>query len=383
LNAQSVKVPFARPLFGEEEINTLAEVIRSGWVTQGPRVAEFEKAVADYVGAKFAIATTSCTTAMHLTMYLNGVTTGDEVIMPTSTCMATANAILHTGAMPVFVDIDPRTFNLDPEKVEEAVTPRTKCIIAIHQIGLPADMDPINRIAQERGILVIEDAGVGLGASYWGKRIGGLGNPTCFSFHGRKIITTGEGGMITTNDEAFAQRARIVRSHGAAISDVERHKAMGALITQYPEMGYNYRMTDFQGAVGVEQMKRLPHILARRRELAKRYDKLLSDFDGISPPYVPDYMEHSYQSYMITFSSKLKVDRDELLRAMSARNISCRHGIAPLHQEPYFKKLLGEVYLPVSEDIAHRTLILPLFPEMTEEQQDFVVRNLKELLESR
>lgn len=371
-------IPLARPYTDEREIEAVAAVIRSGWVSQGPKVMEFEALVADYVGARYAIATNSCTSALHLSLLLQGVGPEDEVICPSFTCMATANAIRHTGAKPVFVEIDPRTFNLDPQAVSRAITPRTRGIMVVHQIGLAADMDAIWEIARRHNLIVVEDAATALGGKYKGKPIGSLGAPTCFSFHPRKVITTGEGGMITTDDEAFAERARILRSHGASVSDLVRHQARGVIYASYPEAGYNYRMTDLQGAMGVEQMKKLPEILARKREIASFFNEELSKIPGVEVPYVPDYAEHSYQSYLIGLPPH--IDRDALLRQMAERGISCRHGIAPMHLEPYYRALYGEIHLPVTEEISRRTMFLPIFPRMTMVEQRYIVESLRALL---
>jgi len=376
----TMEIPLARPYTDEKEIEAVAAVIRSGWVSQGLRVMEFEQVVADYVGARFGIATNSCTSALHLSLYLQGIEPGDEVICPSFTCMATANAIRHVGAFPEWVEIDPRTFNLDPEAVARAVSPKTRAIMAVHQIGLAADMDPIQRIAREHGLIVVEDGATALGGEYKGKRIGALGAPTCFSFHPRKVITCGEGGMITTDNEAFAERARIVRSHGASVSDVVRHQAMGTIYASYPEVGYNYRMTDIQAAVGVEQMKKLPLILERKREIAHRYDQKLAVIDEIEVPFVPDDCVHSYQSYLIRLRPTARKGRDALLRKMADRGISCRHGIAPLHLEPYYQKLHGEMHMPATEQVSYTTIFLPIYPAMSEAEIQYVVDNLKDSL---
>ncbi len=373
------EIPITSPWFDEAEIASLAQVIRSGWVTQGPKVAEFEKAVAAYTGARFAVATTSWSTSMFLTMRLRGIGQGDEVIVPSFTCVATANAIRQTGAMPVFVDMDRRTFNLDPNLIGPAITPRTKAVMVVHYLGMAADMDAINAIARKRGLLVFEDGAVALGGGYKGKKIGNLGAPTGFSFHGRKIITTGDGGMLTTNDEALAAKARIVRSHGASVSDLARHQAKGALIQEYTEMGYNFRMTDLQGAVGVEQMKKLPAILARRQALAARYDRLLAEMPEIETPYVPPGYEHSYQTYLVWLTPKCRVSLEDILKATAARGVSCRHSII-CHTQPFYRKLCGELRLPLTEEAARRTVALPLYPQMTEEEQDYVVATLKDVL---
>jgi dTDP-4-amino-4,6-dideoxygalactose transaminase len=369
-------IPITKPLFDDAEIAAVAGVIRSGWVTQGPKVAAFEKAVADYTGARYAVATTSWSTAMFLAMQIKGISQGDEVILPSFTCVATANAIRATGAMPVFVDMDRRTFNLDPNLIEPAITPRTKAVMVVHYLGLAADMDAISAIAAKRGLLVFEDGAVALGGGYRRKKIGNLGGPTGFSFHGRKIITTGDGGMLTTNDEELAARARIVRSHGASVSDLARHQARGALIQEYVELGYNFRMTDLQGAVGVEQMKKLPSIVARRQALARRYDELLADVPEVETPYVPPGCQHSYQTYLLWLTPKCKVGLEDILKATAARGVSCRHSII-CHTQPFYRQLCGEVRLPVTEEAARRTVALPLYPQMTEEEQDQVVEALK------
>jgi perosamine synthetase len=375
-----MEIPLAKPHTDEKEIEAVAAVIRSGWVSQGLKVVEFEQMVADYVGARFGIATNSCTSALHLSLYLQGITTGDRVICPSFTCMATANAIRHVGAFPDWVEIDPLTFNLDPEAVAKAISPKTRAIMAVHQIGLAADMDPIQRIARKHDLIVVEDGATALGGEYKSKRIGALGAPTSFSFHPRKVITCGEGGMITTDNEAFAERARVVRSHGASVSDVVRHQALGTIYASYPEVGYNYRMTDIQAAVGVEQMKKLPSILECKREIAHCYDQKLAVIDEIELPFVPGHCVHSYQSYLIRLRPTAKIGRDDLLHRMAERGISCRHGIAPLHLEPYYQKLYGEMHLPVTEQVSCTTMFLPIYPSMTEAEIQYIVDSLKDIL---
>lgn len=373
------EIPVTRPEYDEREIAALAEVIRSGWVTQGPKVAEFEKAVAAYTGARFAIATTSWSTAMFLSMHLKGIRPGDEVIVPSFTCPATPNAIRQTGALPVFVDMDRRTFNLDPNLIEPALTPRTKALLPVHYLGMAADMEAINAVARKHNLLVFEDGGVALGGGFQGRKIGNLGSPTGFSFHGRKIVTTGEGGMLTTNDEEHAAKARVVRSHGASVSDFARHQAKGTLIQEYSDLGYNFRMTDLQGAVGVEQMKKLPAILARRQALAARYDALLAPMPEVEKPFVPPGHEHSYQTYLIWLTPRCKVELEDILKATAARGVSCRHSLI-CHTQPFYRNLCGERRLPVTEEAARQTLALPLYASMTEADQDYVVEILKGLL---
>lgn len=374
-----MEIPITKPTFDDEEIQAVAVVVRSGWVTQGPKVAEFEKAVAAYTGARFAIATTSWSTAMFLSMHLKGIGPGDEVIVPSFTCPATPNAIRQTGALPVFVDMDRRTFNLDPNLIEPALTPRTRALLPVHYLGMAADMDAINAVARKHDLLVFEDGGVALGGGYKGRKIGNLGAPTGFSFHGRKIVTTGEGGMLTTNDEEHAAKARVVRSHGASVSDFARHQAKGTLIQEYSDLGYNFRMTDLQGAVGVEQMKKLPAILARRQALAARYDALLAPMPEVETPFVPTGFEHSYQTYLVWLTAQCKVELEDILKATAARGVSCRHSLI-CHTQPFYQQLCGELRLPVTEEAARRTVALPLYPQMTEDDQDRVVAALKDAL---
>lgn len=373
-------IPLAKPYTDDREIEAVSAVISSGWISQGPKVMEFEAEVAEYVGARFGIATSSCTSALHISLHLQGVGQGHEVICPSYTCMATANAIRHVGAFPTFVEIDPLTFNLDPDAVGRAISSKTRAIMAVHQIGLAAHMDPIRKIAQEHGLAIVEDGATALGGQYKGSRIGALGAPTCFSFHPRKVITCGEGGMITTDDDAFAEEARILRSHGASVSDLVRHEALGTVVASYPEVGYNYRMTDMQAAMGVEQMKKLPWILQRRHEIAQFYDQKLAELEEVEPPFVPEHSVHSYQSYLIRLVANGKIDRDELLRGMAARGISCRHGIAPLHLEPYYRALYGETHLPVTEEVSRTTIFLPIYPTLTEAELHYIVDSLKDLL---
>jgi dTDP-4-amino-4,6-dideoxygalactose transaminase len=240
-------------------------------------------------------------------------------------------------------------------------------------------MDALNAVARRHNLVVIEDAGVALGARYKGRPVGSLGSPTCFSFHGRKVITTGEGGMITTDDEAFAEKARLIRSHGASVSDFVRHQSGGTVLQTYEEMGYNYRMTDVQAAIGLAQMAKLPSIVARKQELAARYDALLAELPEITPPFVPTNTEHSYQAYVVRLTRACQVDRRELLCRMAARNVSCRHTLT-CHTEPYFRDLCGPVRLPVTEEVVETTIALPLYAAMTEDDQDYVLDALRESL---
>lgn len=376
-------VPLLRPWLGEEEVAAAREAILSGWVSQGPKVAEFEHAIATYVGSKFAVATNACTSALHLALRLSGIKDGDRVICPSWTCMATANAIHHAGTVPVFADIDGRTYNLSTQAAEAALTLRTRGIMLVHQIGLPADVDPFVALARKHGLVLVQDAACTLGGTYKGRRVGGLGTPTCFSFHPRKMITTGEGGMITTDDGTLADKARTLRATGASISDLERHKAKGVLVQQYFDVGYNYRMTDIQAAIGLVQMKKLAAMIEQRTAQAKQYDAALADLEEVESPFVPEYAMHAYTSYLIRLRPSAPVTRDELLRLMAEEGISCRAGIQPLHWEPYYREAYGEMHLPNTEEAARTTMFLPIFPGLTAAQQDRIIRTLRRFLTRR
>jgi perosamine synthetase len=365
---------------GAEEVRAAEEVILSGWVSQGPKVMEFEKAVATYVGARYGVDTNSCTSALHLAIHLAGIGSGDDVIVPSFTCMATANAVHHAGAQPVFADIDRRTYNLDPESAAAALTPRTKAILVVHQIGLVADMQAFQALARRKGLILIEDGACSLGAAYHDKRVGAIAGPTCFSFHPRKMITTGEGGMLMTEDADLANKARVLRATGASISDLERHKAKGILIQKYESVGYNYRMTDIQAAIGLVQMTKLPDMLRERTAQARRYDLAFQDVEEIEIPYVPPKLTHAYTSYLVRLTKKSRIGRDTLLHEMAARGISCRAGIQPLHREPFYANDYTAQQFPESDLAAADTIFLPIFPGLTEDQQRQVTTTLISLV---
>lgn len=367
-------IPITRPSIGREEADAAAEAVLSGWLSQGPRVQEFERLLAEYTGARFAIATSNCTTALHLALVAAGVGPGDEVICPSFSFIATANAILYTGATPVFVDIDPNTYNIDASLIEGAITGCTKAIMPVDQIGLAADIPDVVAIARRHGLRVIEDAAPSLGATIGEARVGALSDFTCFSFHPRKSITTGEGGAILTNDEPAAQRLRSIRSHGASTSDLARHQSGTVDIEEYRELGFNYRMTDVQAAIGCVQMGRLDSILAARRRLALRYDQLLAGEAHITTPYVPAGHAHTYQSYCVQLIGGRP--RTEIMQELAGEGIATRRGVMAIHLEPLYRSRFPAVSLPVTEQASANTLLLPLFAEMTEAEQDQVVSAL-------
>ena len=371
-------IPITKPFVGDEEVQAAAEVIRSGWLTQGPRTADFEKAVADYLGAKHVVAVSSCTTALHLAVLLADLKSGDEVIVPSYTFVATANALLYAGATPVFGEIDPRTYNLDPQKLASVLTPRTKAVMVVDQFGLASDVDAIEEFCRTHHLRLIEDSACALGAMYRQRKVGNRGRLVTFSFHPRKSITTGEGGVLVTEDDALAQRARLLRSHGVSITDVDRHKAKGVAFESYVELGYNYRLSDVQAAIGLAQIKRLDYILDRRRTLASRYDDRLARLGWIDPPFVPSWALHPYQTYAALLRPDAPVERNVLIGRLAQAGISSRRGIPPIHAEPYMaKRLKVPPSLPVTDDVSRRTLILPLYPQMTDAEQDQVIESLK------
>lgn len=373
-----MNIAIARPFLGPEEEEAAVRAIRSGWVSQGPLVREFEERFARYVGAKHAVATTSCTTALHAALAVSGIGSGDEVIVPSLSFIATANAVVHCGARPAFVEIDPGTCNMDPEKIEGSITKRTKAVMPVHQMGLPADLDRIKEIVDKHGLILIEDAACAIGSAYKGTRIGGHGNIACFSFHPRKIITTGEGGMVTTDDADVAARLRRFRHHGMSVSDMERHQAKKVIIEEYPEIGYNYRMTDIQAAVGIEQLRKLDAILEKRRQIASYYDHELSGISCIRVPKIPETVFHNYQSYWIEILSSSPLSRNALMEGLLDKGIATRRGIMAIHRERCYSDV--ETSLPVTERISDSTVLLPLYPTLTADEAMYVVNQLWEFL---
>ena len=376
---QTRNIPVARPSIGVEEENALLSALRSGWVSQGPRVAEFEGKFAEYVGARCAVAVSSCTAALHLALLASGVKAGEEVLCPSLSFMATANAIVYAGATPVFVDVNNSTYNIDPEGIEKAITPRTRAILLVHQVGLPAALTEILDIASRRGLLVIEDAACAVGAEYDGEKIGRPhARIACFSFHPRKVLTTGEGGMITTADEQLAARMRRLRQHGMTVSDLARHGSGKVMIESYDEVGFNYRMTDLQAAVGIVQLRRLDDMLAKRRALARRYSERLSSLSWMTPPTEPRDSRHSFQSYMVRLAKNAPISRDELMQELLDRGIATRRGIMAIHREAPYRGDWDKV-LPNTNAVTDSTMILPLYHAMTEDDQDYVIECIEEM----
>ncbi len=371
-------IPITRPSVTRDEADAAAEVILSGWLSQGPKVQAFEAAIGDYTGARHAIATSNCTTALHLALIAAGVGPDDEVICPSFSFIATANAVVHAGATPVFVDIDPSTYNIDANQIGAAITPRTRAIMPVDQIGLAADIPRIVEIARRNALVVVEDAAPSLGATVGESRVGAISDFTCFSFHPRKSITTGEGGIITTNDDAAAARIRSIRSHAASTSDLARHQSGTTDIEEYMELGYNYRMTDIQGAIGIVQMGRLESILTERGRLADRYDRLFAGDERVGTPFVPAGYRHTYQSYCVRLITPRP--RKTIMDELAAKGIASRRGVMAIHLEPYYRAMFPGISLPETEAASINTLLLPLFAGMTDDEQDLVVSGLVEAL---
>jgi len=383
-----VKIPISKPYFAEEERRALLEPLETGWVVQGPKVAEFERCFAAYTGARYALASTSCTTALHLALVALGVGPGDEVIVPAFTWVATANVVEMQGAHPVFVDIELDTFNIDVAQIEGAITTRTKILMPVSLFGISSPMRPILDIARKYGLKVVDDSACALGAWYHGWHAGTLADIGCFSFHPRKAITTGEGGMLITSDDWIAGRVQSLRDHGASKSDLARHQSIQSyLLPDFDVVGYNYRMTDLQGALGVAQMGRLKWILEQRARLGRRYDEALVRSDRLRSPVVPPGCRHGYQSYVCLFQpeppaisnvGRLYARRNALMDALEAAGIASRPGTHAVHTLGFYRQKYGfkAEDFPNAYLADRLTVALPLYAQLADAEQDLVIAHL-------
>jgi len=371
-----MKIPIAKPYLGEAEAKRAYDTILTGWVTQGPRVEEFEKKFAEYTGAKYAVALSNCTTALHLAMIVAGIGPDDEVICPSMSYIATANCIRYVNAKVIFAEVN-EDYNLDIEDVKKKITPKTKAILIVHQIGMPADIDRYKVLCDEHKLTLIEDAACAAGSSYKGGKIGSHSGLVCFSFHPRKVITTGDGGMITTSNEAYYNRLKLLRQHGMSINDRVRHLSDKVVFEDHIEVGYNYRLTDIQAAVGIEQLARLDWIVQERRKIAAQYHQAFKGIDYLRLPIEKDGYFSNYQSYSVYLKKNSPLSRNELMQHLLDDGISTRRGIMTTHRETAYKEYSKGLSLPVSEDLADNSIILPLYIPMSQEEVQYVIDRIK------
>lgn len=376
-------IHFAQPLFGKEEKREILSVLQSGWVTLGPKVGQFEEEFAKYVGAKYAVAVSSCTAALHLSALVAGLGKGDEVITTPFTFAATSNILFHVGATPVFVDIDEKTFNIDTAKIEAKITPRTKAIMPVHYGGQPVDMEKVVKLAKKYNLKIIEDAAHAIGTEYKGRRIGAIGDLTCFSFHPIKNISTGDGGMITTDNKDYAEKLMLLRLHGMSKEAWKRHAKAGSWKYDILSAGFKYNMTDLQAALGIHQLRKLDTFIAKRESYAGIYDKLLGKIAEITLPYVEKNIRHARNLYTVMIdTSRLKINRDDLVERLKEANIGVSVYFIPLYHFSYYQKLgYKKTGLPITERIYQKIISLPLYPKMRLADIYYVAKTVKGLIE--
>jgi len=375
-----MKIPVANPYLDISEAQSAYDTILTNWVTQGPRVQEFEEKFAEYVGSKYAVALSNCTTALHLALIVAGIKEGDEVICPSMSYIATANAIVHAGATPVFAEVISETYNIDPVHTEKLIGPKTKAILIVHQIGLPADINAFRTLCDKYNLILIEDAACAAGSSYRGQKIGAHSDLVCFSFHPRKVITTGDGGMITTSNENYYNRLKLLRQHGMSVNDRVRHNSATVIHEDHLEIAYNYRMTDIQAAVGIKQLERLEWLVEERKKIAQKYNEALKDITSIRLPLEPEGYSTNWQSYVIYLKKNAQISRNDLMQKLLDKGISTRRGVMTSHRETAYKNHEIRSSLSVSEDASDNSIVLPLYVPMSEEEINYVLENLLLLL---
>jgi dTDP-4-amino-4,6-dideoxygalactose transaminase len=371
------RINVMQPWLGEEEVAAVAEVIRSGWIAQGPRVREFEESFAQHQQAAHAVAVSSCTTGLHLALLVAGVQAGDDVVVPSFSFVATANAPTYLGARPVFCDVDALTGNVTAQTVAEALTERTRAVVVVDQGGVPVDLDPIRALCDPLGIVVVEDAACGAGSTYRGRPVGAGAEIAAWSFHPRKLLTTGEGGMLTTSRSDWADRARTLREHAMSVSAADRHASVLAPAEEYTEVGFNFRMTDIQAAVGIVQLGRLDDMVARRRELALGYAKAVEEIDGLRMVADPEYGTTNFQSCWIEVGEGFPLTREALMVHLAQAEVSARRGIMASHRQPAHAGRAVAGQLPVTDRLTDTTLILPLHHTLSESDQARVIEALR------
>ena len=380
-------IPITKPTLDSRELMEIRKVLDSGWITQGPKVKDFERLFSKYIGNKYSIAVSNCTTALHLALKVIGVKKDDEVITVSHSYVATANSIRYCGAIPVFIDIDIKTYNMDHRLIESAITDKTKAILCVHQMGMPCNIQSIQKIAKKHNIPLVEDAACAIGSEifYKGKweKIGKPhGDISCFSFHPRKVLTTGEGGMITTDDKILEKKFRLLRHHGMSVSDLERHDSKNLIFEDHIILGYNYRLTDIQAAIGIAQLKKVKNIISKRRKIANRYFEILKDIEEIILPVEPDFAKSNWQSFCIRFCDNL--ERNKIMQHLKSQNISTKTGIMCSHLDTVYKiepwRSVGELYK--SKKARDQTLLLPLFNDLKYETQKHIGSTLKNIIKS-
>lgn len=377
-------IPYALPLIEDNEIKEVVDTLHSNWLSKGPKTVEFEKQFSQYVNANHSLGLNSCTAGLHISQLAAGIGAGDEVITTPYTFVASANTIIHTGATPVFVDIDPVTFNIDPKKIEEKITSKTKAIIPVHFAGYPCDMDPIMEIAKKHNLIVIEDAAHAVYTKYKGRMVGSIGDFTCFSFYATKNLVTGEGGMVTTHNEEWADQLRVMSLHGMSKNAWNRYGDKGTWFYEVEYPGFKYNMTDMQAALGLVQLDKLESMQKRREEIAKKYNEAFSKVEGFTAPYSNEENVHAWHLYVLRLKDgHFTIDRGEFIEQLKEKGIGTSVHFIPVPMHPYYKKLGYNIEdYPNALAAYNGALSLPLYPKMTDEQVDHVINMVLELAET-